>query len=61
LPAGDDPCGSPPAPGLPATWTGPALGQAPPISPDAAGLARYHSPYSTQAADQEPEDPAVMR
>jgi hypothetical protein len=46
----------PPAPGLPTSWTGPALGQAPPISADASGLVGYHSQYSGGAADQGEEE-----
>jgi hypothetical protein len=61
LPAGDGSQDPSSAPGLPATWKGPALGEAPPISADAAAWANYHSPYDTKAADQEPEDPEVMR
>jgi hypothetical protein len=60
-PAGDGSQDPPSAPGLPATRTGPALGQAPPISAEAAALANYHSPYQTRAADQEPEDPEITR
>jgi hypothetical protein len=56
LPADDDPQGSPSAPGLPATWTGPAFGQALPISADTVALTNYHSPYETRVADQEPEE-----
>jgi hypothetical protein len=62
LPAGGDPCGSPPAPGLPTTWTGPALGQAPAISPDAAALVGYTSPNESRPADGElEEDPELSR
>jgi hypothetical protein len=59
--ADGEPPSSSPAPGLSTTWTGPALGQAPPISPDAAALANYHSPYQMTAADQDPDDPDLMR
>jgi hypothetical protein len=48
-------------PGSPATWTGPALGQAPPIDPDAAALVGYDSTNQTVDAPQEPDDPELMR
>jgi hypothetical protein len=50
------PSGSSSAPGLPLTWAGPALGQAPPISADASALTGYHSQYETRAADHGEED-----
>jgi hypothetical protein len=49
------------APGLPAVWTGPALGQAPPIDPDAAALTGYDSSNQTTDAPQGPEDPEPLR
>jgi hypothetical protein len=61
LPVGDGSLDPPSAPGLPTAWKGPTLGQAPPISADAAELANYHSPYQTVAADQEPEDWELQR
>jgi hypothetical protein len=61
LPADGELPSSSSAPGLPAAWTGPALGQAPPISPDAAALAGYNSPNSKESAVQEPEDPELLR
>jgi hypothetical protein len=41
----------PSAPDSPSAWKGPALGQAPPISADAAGLADYTSPYSARTVE----------
>jgi hypothetical protein len=52
LSAGGDPsCQS--APRASTTWTGPALGQAPPISAAAAGLTNYVSPNQVRHADGE--------
>jgi hypothetical protein len=59
LPAGDGSCEPPPVPGSPSTWTGPALGQAPPISADAAALVGFHSQYDTIPAD--PNEPEILR
>jgi hypothetical protein len=60
FPAGGDPSGPSPASGSPLVWTGPALGQASPISDDAAALAGYNSPYETKAADAAlEEDPEL--
>jgi hypothetical protein len=64
LPAGGDPRGPPSAPGLPLMWTGPALGQAAPISADAAALTDYKSANdSTQGdgQDGESQDESLLR
>jgi hypothetical protein len=64
FPAGGDPSGLPSAPGLPTTWTGLALGQAAPISPDAAALVGYVSPNQSRPADgdlEEDEELARLR
>jgi hypothetical protein len=61
LPADGESPSSSPAPGLPAIWTGPAFGQAPPISADAAALANYTSRYRTRAVDKDPDDPKLLR
>jgi hypothetical protein len=55
--AGDGLRGSSPAPDLPPGWKGPALGQAGPISAEAAGLADYTSPYSARTVEGQPEEP----
>jgi hypothetical protein len=62
LPAGGDPSGNPPASGLPTTRRGPALGQAPSISQDAAALVGYVSPNQSRPADGAlEEDPELSR
>jgi hypothetical protein len=64
LPAGGDPRGSPPASGLPLTWTGLALGQAAPISADAAARTGYRSANESRQAEgqeEESQDEEVLR
>jgi hypothetical protein len=46
-----------PAPGSPPGWTGPALGQALPISAAASGLVDYSSPYSARTVEGQQDDP----
>jgi hypothetical protein len=58
MPAGGDPLGNSSAPGSPVTWTGPALGQAPPISAAASGLTNYVSPNQARSADDAFEEDA---
>jgi hypothetical protein len=63
LPVGGDPCESSSAPGLPSAWKGPALGQASPISADAAALTGYKSQNESLQADgqeDEPQDTGVL-
>jgi hypothetical protein len=55
LPA-DDPRGSS-APGLSSGWKGPALGEAAPISTQAAALDGYKSPYSARTVEGQKEEP----
>jgi hypothetical protein len=45
-----------PAPPLLTTWTGPALGHAAPIIPDAAALVGYPSPHQSRPANGELEE-----
>jgi hypothetical protein len=47
----------PPVPGLPSGWRGPALGQAPLISPAASALDSYNSPYSARTVEGQQEEP----
>jgi hypothetical protein len=47
---------NPPAPGSPLGWTGPALGQAPVIRADAAGLTGYTSPNTTRTVEGQQEE-----
>jgi hypothetical protein len=54
LPAGDPSQASSQAP---SGWQGPALGQAQPISADAAGLVGYSSSNAMQTVDGQPEEP----
>jgi hypothetical protein len=64
LPDGGDPRGSPSAPGLPSTCMGPALGQAAPISADAAALTDYKSANESMQVDgqeEEPQDEGLAR
>jgi hypothetical protein len=55
-PAGGDPSAS----GLSTSWTGPALGQAPAISPDAATLANYISPNQSFPTDGELDEDLAL-